>query len=1433
MDHHSNARPTLPGTTPTPSILGRPNVYSPQSIPNIQTKFDQSVKLNKSLIFSNNDDLNNSNGTMVISDIANQEETAMEYNSSPIKRAVNDEINMTSTRLIQQKMLNKAISKLPFQIRESISSIIGMIISNSEKVQKDLTIFQHEVGLLKSELVKKGNEVKTIQKTCDIYQTRLRQSEDIIDSLKDTIDYNQNSSIKNKSAMSRLATTNRMLIDSLDALDSHNNNKTITTDNNNANNNNSCLRSQSNPNLSKGRPRLLAPITSEGTTDKNLTTAQDMEAKMNAFQNDKLRESLLRVAREHYRSMKNAETLEFKVQELRGKLRLSEQQNRKLKSELDEIRSLNDASGDAYSDRFMSNDIPPTPKQKSFGEIDKRFRALIDKNGFDPIDGIAMLRRILSHFASSPNTLEVKDMISHIVSRETMKIFDTSMICLFVIQPGSPNNLLKYTARSLEHPDIIDMNETISIAGDTLKHGQIDRINVLSQSILFNPKVDGCDGVTTKRIISFPVVDHETHEVIGAVHLLNKGEHNEVFTDVDELFGLIFADQASLLLTSSVKYDRLRYRAEILQSLLESSTALFAVIPEPNSLPLNKSLLPGEILTLLESTSRECLKCVDTRAFLVSDYIGMSPGELVYLDHNANKMSSIPKHVAMQSLKTTSLDSSIAGVVIKTRMMYQLENPTGFDPYLNPLVDIDPVNLVMVTVPIMDLYGTVVGCIQLVAGKNSPNVRPTNDISRENKILFAQACEWLAHQIATPLQYLLRFVGRTVNRPISTPQSITLGPGALGGSVSQVNDSKRPLSFFIPSGGDSRSGSRSGVRTIIPNSEMTITTNAGNRSRSQSQDFESIPVAFTPTKAKMNSNAFREEDDDIINMKNNYDKLMKQWTIEKEDLLNEKNSIINEKDELKTKVEIMKLEIESQVQKMNELMKENERMKKENNDLKSQENSNDERASSQILQLNLELDMLRNELTENKQQFSKEMNNVNEQLKASLEKYSILNNELIQSNNLNSSLQHEKSQLNQLNNTLTDEIDQLKQLNQQKLDETARMNQSLEEEKKVLLNKLVEKEKLQAILQDQLVKMAGDKVKGLNQELIQNKSGVGKGGMLTEGADGSIDERTFVSSVSYGADSMMSNNVISSNGSEIKDVTFISPLASPNTASSVNNPQQTSFFPPNNAAIGIADIQNNNGSNSMHSLNNPKKIDKIGSSASSLESSVSKILNIESNKERATGDTFPMISTTEGSIHSDNNNDNKSINSSIAGGGVPSSIISRPSTKGLPPPSSESSRMSLGPPPKAPLPSSRRPSLTGENPNPNTISSKIGTINSPTSPITNNASGPPLPQDWVETMDEYGQVYYYNNVTGESSWFHPEDAPKEFVRKGNWIQQFDENFQEYWVNELTGESAWEIPDAEQEAGIISVNNDIHHSAEIIAGGSSTYAATAGDYTIEL
>jgi hypothetical protein len=272
--------------------------------------------------------------------------------------------NNNNQRALLEKTVNKIVSKLPFELRESVTAVITMAMTSAENVQKDLDICYHEIAVLRNDLNKKSTDAKILKKSCSLYEERVRSLEENVAVLRDNIDSRQKFSVKNKSAMTRLSSTNRMLIDALDALQANTNPAAL-------------LSSKSVGNLDledRDRPGLLVPISKKATKDTKLQEYEETEKKVSMFQNDKLRESLLRVAREHYRSMKNSELLDAKVVELRASLRAQEQANRKLKSELDEVKILLNADGGAAGVEIA----PPTEmtnvRTYQFGALDTKFK---------------------------------------------------------------------------------------------------------------------------------------------------------------------------------------------------------------------------------------------------------------------------------------------------------------------------------------------------------------------------------------------------------------------------------------------------------------------------------------------------------------------------------------------------------------------------------------------------------------------------------------------------------------------------------------------------------------------------------------------------------------------------------------------------------------------------------------------------------------------------------------------------------------------------------------------------------------------------------------------------------------------------------------------------------------------------------------------------
>jgi cell division protein FtsB len=86
----------------------------------------------------------------------------------------------------------------------------------------------------------------------------------------------------------------------------------------------------------------------------------------------------------------------------------------------------------------------------------------------------------------------------------------------------------------------------------------------------------------------------------------------------------------------------------------------------------------------------------------------------------------------------------------------------------------------------------------------------------------------------------------------------------------------------------------------------------------------------------------------------------------------------------------------------------------------------------------------------------------------------------------------------------------------------------------------------------------------------------------------------------------------------------------------------------------------------------------------------------------------------------------------------------------------------------------------------------------------NDSAG--LSSEWARLTDELGNTYYFNSVTGVSSWslpsgkeatqgllFAPDSPNLDGQRLGDWVQVLDDTGRGYWYNEVTSESSWELP----------------------------------------
>lgn len=132
----------------------------------------------------------------------------------------------------------------------------------------------------------------------------------------------------------------------------------------------------------------------------------------------------------------------------------------------------------------------------------------------------------------------------------------------------------------------------------------------------------------------------------------------------------------------------------------------------------------------------------------------------------------------------------------------------------------------------------------------------------------------------------------------------------------------------------------------------------------------------------------------------------------------------------------------------------------------------------------------------------------------------------------------------------------------------------------------------------------------------------------------------------------------------------------------------------------------------------------------------------------------------------------------------------------------------------------------------------------PPTPTKEEVSNSPRIGSWAQMKDEDGNIYYYNTITGETSWHPPEEMALDGIsshqhetegqiRNGDWIQLQDDGGNFYWYNEVTGESSWELPVEDPELYAMPDHGGSFGSHVQSGGGGGYASASAGGYTIEL
>ena len=376
---------------------------------------------------------------------------------------------------------------------------------------------------------------------------------------------------------------------------------------------------------------------------------------------------------------------------------------------------------------------------------------MIEKRAIDPVESILQCRRMIEWMASIPKeTFQLSSVMAHLSSREMSKIFDVDIIFIFIIDSENKNQISKYSVRA-ETCEVFHLSDTISsVIGEVLKKEKILRLSQVKECEL-NASIDGCPGILIQNLLSVPIKIQKSNEIIGVIHFINKCNGKVAFTELDEIISTLFASMTVSSILGCQKYQHLNYRADVLKSIISSPSALLSLIPSRDSSYKIKTHM-GDVLKVLESTFQIPLKCLKVKAFILSDFVYGCQKRLLVCRKCQGKYGLQFRRDSLPSLDYHSVNLGIAGHVMTTKN-WSIAIDGDVDMHYNPIVDLDSKGKSCVTVPIFNIEGDVVVCVQIVLGPVSPKIHLAE--SRADGIDFEQALQWLILSISAPLQLVI------------------------------------------------------------------------------------------------------------------------------------------------------------------------------------------------------------------------------------------------------------------------------------------------------------------------------------------------------------------------------------------------------------------------------------------------------------------------------------------------------------------------------------------------------------------------------------------------------------------------------------------------------------------------------------------------------
>jgi hypothetical protein len=823
------ARPMMPGSTPAPGLGGMPNPYatSPEKKSPKKSESGPSSQLPPAL-----------------PPASGSGDASLEWSKA---------------------VLERQCRALPYDVRQSVLSILGSCYATSAAALKEQEAAQRELHHLRKNHKTQALEIALLYKRCDKFHEADRAKSERIDQLVDEEVHNREHQNKAARSIERLAKTNRVLIAAFEALGkpditsrpkstasemvpSRNSHRRRGSMGGNGSGNGALPNlgdgssSPSSPSLastpSQARPAQFsrqgsgtvhASSLGEEEGDDFFEGSGDGTKETDASQNGKIRASLLRMARDYYKMVKNIDLLNTEVEVLGSNLKYSEKRNRQLQLELDEMRetvslSSQDSVVGGGGDIHIRPETPEgdakgkakRPPSKALEDVDRRLADLIAQRALDPVDGIKQMRLMLQHLAAAPSSLSQTDVATHLTCRHVCKLFEVDAIVVYVLQPGG-EMLRKYSSRTTGYVVVPVGQGRASVAETVIQHGRQTKINSHKSRSKLEPSVDGCEGVHTRKLLCAPLMDASNSRTVGCMQFINKFQ-NFKFSETDDLYTMMFCDLAGTSVASALLYERVWDRALTLTDVLQASTGLFSAMPDAMSITSSMPLDVDRVLLALEECARRALKCAKVKAFVSSGAVGLEEGSMVALEDDKDDVENKylkRKHKAA-ALYTVFPDMpGIAGMVMRTARPYLMVNMAS-DQYHNPQSDMnchsDHGACPVVSVPIVTLQGVTIAVLQMLPSARSPKLEARPSSVLTGSVLFEEAAKWLAFQLSFSLEHVLAHVGKPCHQPPSLPETLELmqhiNPASLalkmatGGGSHLLPPPPLELEYVPPEGGD-------------------------------------------------------------------------------------------------------------------------------------------------------------------------------------------------------------------------------------------------------------------------------------------------------------------------------------------------------------------------------------------------------------------------------------------------------------------------------------------------------------------------------------------------------------------------------------------------------------------------------------------------------